>query len=97
VSDPDYTHLAPAVTALGDQLEAVVDDLARLLAAKDQLSDRIFELLGDDAEFEEGERAAEETGFRRLIGLSLEAHAQLRAWCIPDRIERARGNDYGPG
>jgi hypothetical protein len=32
---------------------------------------------------------------RRLTGLCLDAHALLRPWCIPDKIERESGNDHG--
>jgi hypothetical protein len=94
LSDNDFTRLAPAVTALGDQLETAIRELREILAARQQLSDRMFELLAD-ADADECERAAAETGIRRLTGLSLQAHALLRPWCLPDRAERERGNDYG--
>jgi hypothetical protein len=95
MSEPtDYTHLAPAFTALGDQLEAIVNDLADLLAVEQHLSDRLFELLRD-AGPDECERAGAETGIRRLTGLCLDAHALLRGWCGPDRAEQERGNDHG--
>jgi hypothetical protein len=94
--DKDYTHLAPAVTALADRLDTVIAELADVLAARQQLSDQLFALLGD-ADFDECDRAAEETGMRRLIGGCLQAHALLRGWCLPDKVEQQiMGDDFGP-
>jgi hypothetical protein len=89
---PDFTYLAPAVTALADRMEMVVAELADILAAEGRISDAMFGALDAiDADRDTQERAEEQTGIRRLSDLCTDIHRVMRRWCLPERIER--GND----
>src|SRR5215467_7731999 len=91
----DVEALPEAVTALADRLESILADLDDALRAKRQLFDALWQAMADrGGDVDDIDRAVDDTGMRRLIGLCLEAHALLRPWCLPDRAELSRGNDY---
>jgi hypothetical protein len=93
--EQDLSYLAADVAALAGRLDQVIAELADILARKAKITNTIFAALGD-ADFDECERAAGQTGIRRLVGGCLDVHALMRDWCITDRIPRHYLDDSPP-